>query len=276
MSYRLGLYEKAMPAHLSWQEKLTHAQSAGFDFLEMSIDETDDKLSRLDMNIADQEHLHRTMQQTGVYIESMCLSGHRRFPLGSADFATRNRGMEIMKKAIVLSRNLGIRIIQLAGYDVYYEKSTEDTQRFFKENLLESVAFAAQYGIVLAFETMETEFMNTVAKAADWVKTVHSPYLQIYPDTGNMTNAALTYQSNVLDDLIAGKGHIAAVHLKETIPGKFREIPYGTGHVSFHEIASLALSLGVQRFLAEFWYVDGQDWEHELQTAAVFLRQHLD
>jgi len=28
-------------------------------------------------------------------------------------------------------------------------------------------------------------------------------------------------------------GHIAAMHLKETLPGKFREIPYGTGHVDF-------------------------------------------
>ena len=46
-AYTLGLYEKAMPSDLSWREKLTAAKQAGFDFLEISIDETDAKLSRL-------------------------------------------------------------------------------------------------------------------------------------------------------------------------------------------------------------------------------------
>ncbi|HKM06724.1 MAG TPA: hypothetical protein VJ869_07010 [Sphaerochaeta sp.] len=45
--YSLGLYEKALPATLSWKEKLKFAQEAGFDFFEISIDETEDKLSRL-------------------------------------------------------------------------------------------------------------------------------------------------------------------------------------------------------------------------------------
>ena len=28
-------------------------------------------------------------------------------------------------------------------------------------------------------------------------------------------------------DLRTGKGHLVAMHLKETVPGKFREIPLG-------------------------------------------------
>ena len=38
-SYNLGLYEKAMPKELSWMEKLEAAKAAGFDYIEMSIDE---------------------------------------------------------------------------------------------------------------------------------------------------------------------------------------------------------------------------------------------
>ena len=45
--YQLGLYEKAMPGTLSWREKLEAAREAGFDFVEISIDETDQKLARL-------------------------------------------------------------------------------------------------------------------------------------------------------------------------------------------------------------------------------------
>ena len=44
----LTVYEKAMPGSLTWQEKLVAAKSAGFDGVEISIDETDAKLARLD------------------------------------------------------------------------------------------------------------------------------------------------------------------------------------------------------------------------------------
>ena len=37
--YYLGLYEKSMPNTLSWEEKLKVVKEAGFDYLEMSIDE---------------------------------------------------------------------------------------------------------------------------------------------------------------------------------------------------------------------------------------------
>ena len=46
--YQLGLYEKSMPDTLSWQEKLEAAKAAGFEHLETSIDEKDEKLARLD------------------------------------------------------------------------------------------------------------------------------------------------------------------------------------------------------------------------------------
>lgn len=44
--YQLGLYEKAMPTELSWREKLLCAGQAGFDYVEISIDETDERLAR--------------------------------------------------------------------------------------------------------------------------------------------------------------------------------------------------------------------------------------
>ena len=46
-AYTLGLYEKAMPKELTWKEKMLAAKEAGFDFIEISIDETDEKLARL-------------------------------------------------------------------------------------------------------------------------------------------------------------------------------------------------------------------------------------
>ncbi len=85
-----------------------------------------------------------------------------------------------------------------------YEPSTPEARVRFRDGLEASVLMAARRGVMLAFETMETEFMDTVAKARAVVEALDSPWLQIYPDTGNNTNAALKYGSGALADLRAG------------------------------------------------------------------------
>ena len=81
--YTLGLYEKALPAQLSWREKLQQAGKLGFDALEISIDETDDRLARLDWPASKRSELVSLMAGVGVPIRTMCLSGHRKYPLGA-------------------------------------------------------------------------------------------------------------------------------------------------------------------------------------------------
>lgn len=275
-AYTIGLYEKAMPGTLSWKEKMLAAKKAGYDFIEISIDETDEKLNRLDMSRDERIELLFLMFETGIPIRTMCLSGHRKYPLGSSDDATRARGMEIMEKAICLAEDLGVRIIQLAGYDVYYEEGSETTRAYFLENLRKATEMASAKGILMGFETMETEFMNTVEKAMNYVKKVNSVYLNVYPDLGNITNAAVSYGKNVLDDLETGRGHLAAMHLKETVPGKFREIPYGTGHVDFESGIRKAWELGVRRYVTEFWYTGNPEWEKDLDFAVSKMTAILD
>lgn len=264
--FELGLYEKAMPNNLNWEEKLKFAKSIGYDFIEISIDETDEKLSRLNMSKEERKNLVNLMMDNNIYIRTMCLSGHRKYPLGSNNKETVKRSLDIMGKAIILANDLGIRIIQIAGYDVYYEDSSIETVKRFEENLKKSTEIAAKFGVILAFETMETEFMNTVEKAMDYVNKINSPYLQVYPDIGNITNASKLYNKDVLKDLETGKGHIVGMHLKETVPNKFREIPFGTGHVDFEKAINLAFSLGVRKYVTELWCTNDK-WQQEVKEA---------
>lgn len=275
-AYTLGLYEKSMPSSLSWKEKLLAAKEASYDFVEISIDESEEKLERLDMSKQERLELVRLMVEIGVPIRTMCLSGHRKYPLGSNDEAVSKRGMEIMRKAIQLADDLGIRIIQVAGYDVYYEESSLETKKRFLNNLRLSANMAEKAGVILGFETMETEFMNTVEKAMKYVTLVNSTYLNVYPDIGNITNAASSYKADVLEDLYMGKGRLVAMHLKETVPGKFREIPYGAGHVNFEEAIKAAWSYGVRKYVAEFWYTGNPNWKEDLISAHKRLSAILD
>lgn len=273
MNYRLGIYEKAMPNRYTWQERLNAAKRAGFDFLEISIDESDQRLERLTWSATDMRDLADMTRREGLPIETMCLSGHRKYPMGSRVRATEERSLDIMRRAIRLADGLGVRIIQLAGYDVYYdETSTAETRDRFIENLSKSATWAGACGVMLALETMENDFCNTVSKAMELVRAVSSPYLQIYPDVGNVSNAV----SDPCGDIETGRGHIVAAHLKETRPGIFRDLFYGDGHVDFPAVTKTLAGMGVRRFNAEFWHDGSEHTDERLSAANDFLRHILD
>ena len=135
---------------------------------------------------------------------------------------------------------------------------------------------AAHKGILLGFETMETPFMDTTQKAMNYVERINSPYLGIYPDGGNLTNAAKLYGTDVLEDLETGRGHLVALHLKETVPGKYREIPFLTGHVDFHGLIQKAWELGVRRYVTEMWDVGRPTWKEDICFASSAMSKLLD
>lgn len=274
--YSLGLYEKAMPDGLSFREMLSLTARTGFDRLELSVDETDMRQARLDWQPSEIRELKHLVDESGVPIRTMCLSGHRKYPLGSHDPAIRQRSLEIMRKAVRLASQLGIAIIQLAGYDVYYETGDEETRAWFAENLALSAEMAAKEGVLLGFETMETAFMDTVGKAMAYVNQVGSPYLGVYPDIGNLKNAAVLYGSDILADLEQGRGHTFAAHLKETVPGVYRNMSFGSGHTPYIECIQVLWRMGVRMFTGEFWYDGKSDVETSLLTSSAFLRNKIE
>lgn len=274
--YSLGLYEKAMP-DLSWREKLTLTRECGFDYMEISIDETDKKLSRLDSEETQREIL-AAIAETSVPIRTMCLSGHRKYPLGSHDPEIRARSLEIMQKAVAFAARIGIRIIQLAGYDVYYENGDADTRRWFLQNLRTAVEMAAMKGVLLGFETMETPFLDTVEKGMRYVAEIDSPYLGMYPDIGNLKNAAVLYGTDVARDLEKGAAHTFAAHLKETKPGLYRDMLFGQadGHTEYERCLTVLCGQGVRMFTGEFWYHGEEHYRENIENAARFLRGKID
>lgn len=277
--YALGLYEKAMPGTMTIGEKLECAKECGYDYVELSVDETDEKLARLDWTKEERLVLVKEMYRVGLPLRSMCLSGHRKYPFGAKDPEVRKRGMEIMEKAIDLADDLGIRTIQLAGYDAYYEKDQwEGSRQAFLENLTKATEMAAAKGISMGFETMETPFMNTVWKSMFYVNHIDNPWLGVYPDCGNLTNAAVADGSSVTDDLYSGRGHVIAMHLKATKPGLFRDMVFDdpTSHVDFEADIARAWSLGVRRYVTEMWYLGSEKWKDDIHTANRTMRAILD
>lgn len=270
----LGIYEKALPNRLDINEKLKLAKKIGFNQLEISIDESDEKLNRLTNGFS--KKLLKAQIDNDMRVRTMCLSGHRKYPFGSNDEQIRKKSLDIMQKALEFADINSIKIIQLAGYDVYYEKSNDETKKYFIENLFKVVDFASKYGVILAFETMETEFMDTVEKAMEYVNLVDSPYLGIYPDIGNLKNASVKYNEDVVKDLKKGKGHIFAAHLKETNPGIYRDMQFGSGgHTEYERCIKELKNQKVQIYTGEFWDHGEENYKEIIKNSYEFLSEKL-
>ena len=246
----VGLYEKALPAEMCWEERLTAAGQAGYDFIDISIDESDERLSRLDWGTLQRAELRRAIANSGITIMTMVLSSHRKYPLGSHSAEIRQRGQEILYKAIEFAGDIGLRVVQVMAYDVFYETSDVETQAYFMEGLEHSTFWAAQAGVMLGLENLDTPFVDSVVKGLAVIEKINSPWLHLYPDIGNL--AAAGYYPP--DEVSLTKGQLLGLHVKDALPRVIRGVPFGKGIVPFQETFRALAQTGFWGILGvEMW-----------------------
>ena len=276
----LGIYEKAFDEKESWETRLRKAKQLGFDFVEISIDEKDFRIERLYEDPAETEALRQTCVKVGIGFQSMCLSAHRRFPFGSSDPKVREKAYDIMQRAIDYSCALGIRVIQLAGYDVYYEESTPESVRLYREGMQWAARQAAQKQVMMAVEVMDTPFMNSITKIAGYIAQMQSPWFRVYPDLGNLSAWA---ENDPLKELEGGISSIVGVHVKDTLAptknfaGKFKGVPFGSGCVDFPAcFAKLEELHYYGPYMIEMWHQEGTDDLVKIAQAKEWVEQQFD
>lgn len=279
-NHLIGIYEKALDPADSWRTRLEKAKRIGFDYVEISIDENDGRIARLDWTEEQIEELRRTCYEVGMPIQSMCLSVHRRFPFGSSDPQKRARAYELMDKAISFCSAMGIRVIQLAGYDVYYEPSTPESRRLFREGMIWSAKCAARKQVMLAMEIMDTPFINSISKNMAYESMLRSPWFRVYPDLGNLSAWP---ENDPAFEIEQGIGSIVAVHLKDTIPpspdfpGKFKCVPFGSGCVDFPARFAQLERLGYTGpYMIEMWYDPDTNDTEEASKALNWMRKQFE
>lgn len=257
--FRLGLYEKAMPNNFTWEEKLVNAKQAGFDFVEISVDESDEKQARLDWSDEQIYDLRRLCEQQKMPLQSMCLSAHRKYPFGSMDDDIREQAFVIMEKAITLAYKLGIRCIQMAGYDVYYEQQSEETHQRFIEGMKKAAKMAERAGVMLGVEIMDTPYLNSLCKFEVLKREIPSPSFTAYPDVGNISG----WNYDVCTELKLSQHNIVQIHLKDTLKvsdscqGQFRDLVIGEGEVDFSAIFKTLVEMDYAAPLViEMWAQD--------------------
>lgn len=274
----LGIYEKALPKNITWKQRLEMAKELGFNFLEISIDETDERLLRLDWSLEERKEFIKNILEVGIRVPSMCFSGHRRFPLGSEDIETRKKSLELMKKAIKLASDLGIRNIQMAGYDVYYEEGNEKTKRLYIEGMKKSLEWAIKYNVMLSIEIMDHPFINSISKYMEISKELNSPFLTVYPDIGNLS----AWGNDVKSEILKGIKEISSIHLKDTLavtkdfPGKFKEVAFGEGCVDFEGFFKILTEINYKGPLViEMWTEKSSSPLFEISKAKAWIEEKM-
>lgn len=282
MTRPIGIYEKATPKNFTWRERLAFAKELGFDFVEMSVDESDSRLARLDWTKKERLDVVQAIYETGIRIPSICFSGHRRYPLGSNDPKTEATSLEMMKKCIELAQDLGVRTIQLAGYDVYYEEKSPATRARFIKNLRKACDWAEEAQVILAIEIMDDPFINSIEKYLAVEKEIDSPYLFVYPDTGNVS----AWHNDLWSEFYNGHKSIAALHLKDTYAvtenskGQFRDVPFGDGCVDWEAMFAILKKTNYNGpFLIEMWSENCatvEETKQAIQVAKDFLLPKIE
>lgn len=269
---RLGVYEKALPTALAWPERLALARRLGFDYLELSVDESEGRLARLDAGCAERRAIRDAVAATGVPVQSLCLSAHRRYALGSADPATRTRAHEVFLRAVELAYELGVRTVQLAGYYVYYEDETPAAAERYAEGVARGAEAAAAAGVMLGIENMDTVGLASLAEGVALLDRIGSPWLQLYPDLGNL----IERRRDPLRELAAARGRMVALHLKDARPGEPRRVPFGEGGVPFVAALERLRADGYAGpMLVEMWNDDAPDSVARLAAARGWVAARL-
>jgi L-ribulose-5-phosphate 3-epimerase UlaE len=111
-------------------------------------------------------------------------------------------------------------------------------------------SWAGQAGVMLGLENLDTPFVESLSKALEIIQEIDSPWLQLYPDIGNL--AAAGYSPP--EELKLAQKRVLGIHVKDALPKIIRGVPFGKGIVPFRETFRMLAEIGFWGLLGvEIW-----------------------
>ncbi|MBW3084620.1 L-ribulose-5-phosphate 3-epimerase UlaE [Austwickia sp. TVS 96-490-7B] len=268
----LGIYEKALRFTGSYDDLFDQVARAGFAFVDLSIDESPERAARLEWTGAQRAAVRAAAARAGITVGGLCLSLHRKIGPGSADPAVREQARTILLQGIDLAADLGVPVVQLAGYYAFYEEATPQARAHYVDCLRRGAAHAARRGILLGIENVDGHDIDSISAAMSVVDEIGSPWLALYPDLGNIAEQGLP----MVAELRRGAGRMLALHAKDVRRGEPRRVPMGSGIVDWDvAFAELAAQRWSGRLMIEMWNDDDPASLDRCVAAREFLQERL-
>lgn len=267
----LGIYEKALHGE-TLDDLFASARRAGFAFVDLSLDESPERLARLRWSPSEREEVREAARRHGLIIGGICLSAHRSTAPGSNSPAQRGLALEMLIEAIDLCVDLGVSVLQIAGYYAFYEEPRQGAREDYIEVMRAGARHAARRGIVLGLENVDGTDVVSTEDALAIVDAVRSPWFRLYPDIGNF----VVQSREVVTEVAAAAQHAVAWHVKEARPGEPRRVPIGEGDVPWDAaFAALAAAHWSGRIMIEMWNDDSEESERIAEQARRFVEERL-
>jgi L-ribulose-5-phosphate 3-epimerase UlaE len=103
---------------------------------------------------------------------------------------------------------------------------------------------------MLGLENLDTPFVDSLGKALTIINEIDSPWLQLYPDIGNLTAAG----HSVPEQLALARGKVLGIHVKDALPQVIRGVPFEKGIVQFQDSFRALADIGFWGMLGvEMW-----------------------
>lgn len=271
--YKLGLYEKAMPDDMPLTEKLLLTRELGYDYMELCVDLHPERAKRLDWTKEERWALVKFLQENNLKLVTLSMSVLRRCPIGFSEESAQEF-LRTLEQGLELACDLGCRVILFNGYDTFNTPSNDETKARLHRYLPQVADLAARYGVVIGMENADQKYVDTIEKASSIVKEVNSPWMRVYAD---FANSAVTYEGDMdkcEQDIYTGQGYVAAMHLKDAIPGDYRYAGYGKGMIDMQRMIDACKKMRLRLFTAElFLYADCDDYRAQAQYVHDYLRK---
>jgi len=173
------------------KECISLAKEAGFDGIELALDETGE--ISLDSSEEELLKIKKFAEETGIQLPSLATGLYWSYGLTSENKNTREKAKSIVKKQLETAAILGADTILVVpgavGVDfipgsevISYDKAYDNAL----EALTELKASAESYKVSIGIENVWNKFLLSPLEMRDFIDKVDSPYVGSYFDVGNV------------------------------------------------------------------------------------------
>jgi len=200
------------PANYTVKECIENAKKAGFDGIEINMEEEKKGTPslRVDSTKAEIEEIFKISQSNDMPISSVATGLHWKYSLTDDDPNTRKKGIEIAEKMIDAAKLFHADAIlvvpgvvnERVSYSKAYKRSQEALKALSKK--------AEEEKVYIGIENVWNKFLLSPLEMKKFIDEIGSPYVKFYFDVGNVL--AFSYPEYWIETL--GE-YIVRVHIKD-------------------------------------------------------------
>jgi hexulose-6-phosphate isomerase len=200
------------PANYTVKECIENAKKAGFDGIEINMEEEKKGTPslRVDSTKAEIEEIFKISQSNGIPISSVATGLHWKYSLTDDDPNVRKKGIEIAEKMIDAAKLFHADAIlvvpgvvnERVSYSKAYKRSQEALKALSKK--------AEEEKVYIGIENVWNKFLLSPLEMKKFIDEIGSPYVKFYFDVGNVL--AFSYPEYWIE--ILGE-YIVRVHVKD-------------------------------------------------------------